>query len=409
MSGDVHPLIAIRFCFFPSSDEIPNSAYGQCQPCSQSQYDFTPGDQYESAENYTTCEAPIRYPSDCNQFFAPPSSPSQHDQPSGDFGMPCQDQGYDASCYQPEFTTYINRSTPSQCQQPCEPRMLRMPCEPCPEIRYEPCTQSRCDPCQPFGPQQMPGDVGCPPRIPCPPPCSPMCSPYKRLRYVQPPRRESCKPIVRYQRPCIPMTSDTVYKTSFDFINAETAKSCRMPPVMPAGQLRLPCGEFAKETVTNVNIYKIKSCFNRFNHGNHFQLSFQPICRPERTRPIYPNSPSLLGCGPMQGLTTQKHDFVPKFQYKRVKCAPRDNITRNCGCVERCTVQRLSFMPPDMCNYSRAESCKPIICYKPPECKFASNSIPRSNLCNCFLFISADGIRDDAEVELHARLSRPEG
>lgn len=161
--------------------------------------------------------------------------------------MPCQDQGYDASCFQPEFTTFINRGTPSQCQQP---RM--MPCEPCPQLCYDPCPQPRCDPCQPLGPQQMPCDDSCPPNFLCPPPCSPMCSPYRRLRYVQPPRRESCKPIVRYQRPSIPMTSDTVNKTSFDFIDAETAKSCRMPPVMPVGQLRLPCGEFAKETVTQV-------------------------------------------------------------------------------------------------------------------------------------------------------------
>lgn len=86
-----------------------------------------------------------------------------------------------------------------------------------------------------------------------------------------------------------------------------------------------------------------------------------------------PNSPSLLGQGPMQGLSTQKHDFVPKFQFRRLKCTPRDGFPKPCGCVERTTIQRLSFMAPDLCRFSRAESCKPIICYKPPESEFLRN------------------------------------
>jgi hypothetical protein len=48
------------------------------------------------------------------------------------------------------------------------------------------------------------------------------------------------------------MTNDTIYKKSFDFIDAQTAASCRMPPVRPSGELRSECGEFAKETVTKV-------------------------------------------------------------------------------------------------------------------------------------------------------------
>lgn len=76
----------------------------------------------------------------------------------------------------------------------------------------------------------------------------------------------------------------------------------------------------------------------------------------------------------MQALTTQKHDFVPKFQYQRVKCAPRDNIGRSCACFEKMTVQKLSFGQPDMCNYTKAESCKPIIRYKSPECKLVLNA-----------------------------------
>ena len=92
----------------------------------------------------------------------------------------------------------------------------------------------------------------CEPRYPCPPECSPYCSPFSRRRYVQPPRRESCKPVVRYQPPTVAMTDDTVYRKSFDFIDSQTAASCRLPPARPIGQLRSPCGDFAKETVTRV-------------------------------------------------------------------------------------------------------------------------------------------------------------
>lgn len=99
------------------------------------------------------------------------------------------------------------------------------------------------------------------------------------------------------------------------------------------------------------------------------QLSFQRHCCPERTKAIYPWSPSLFDKGPSQALTTQKHDFVPKYQFQRVKCAPRDNIGRSCACFEKTTVQKMSYPRPDMWNYSKSESCKPIISYKPPECK----------------------------------------
>lgn len=66
-----------------------------------------------------------------------------------------------------------------------------------------------------------------------------------------------------------------------------------------------------------------------------FQLSFPSYCILERTKPIFPKSSSILGSGPMQEMTTQKHDFVPKFQYRRMKILPKDNIKKLCGCIEK--------------------------------------------------------------------------
>jgi hypothetical protein len=143
------------------------------------------------------------------------------------------------------------------------------------------------------------------------------------------------------------MTSDTIYRNSYECIDSQMAASCRLPPIRPTGQLRTPCGQFEDDTI--------------------MKLSFQPYNCVERTKPIIPCSPSLLGNGPMQSLTTQKHDFVPKFQFRRTKCIPKDNLRRACGGIENITVQQLSFMPPDMCNFSRTPSCKPIIKYKRPD------------------------------------------
>lgn len=70
----------------------------------------------------------------------------------------------------------------------------------------------------------------------------------------------------------------------------------------------------------------------------------------------------------MQEMTTQKHDFVSKFQYRRLKILPKDNIKKLCGCIEKETTQRLSFMPN--CIVGKQESFKPIITYKKSESNF---------------------------------------
>ncbi|CRK99221.1 CLUMA_CG012626, isoform A [Clunio marinus] len=192
----------------------------------------------------------------------------------------------------------------------------------------------------------MPLDYCCEPRRPCPPlDCNgPLCSPYNR-GYRQPPRRESFKPVSKYQRPLIPMTTDTVYRKSFECVDSQITACCRPPPYVPNGQLQLPCGGFAKDTIT--------------------RMSFQQACQPERVRPFNPKTSFTFGCGELQKLTTQKHDFVPKFQCKQPMSVPRNNIGNCCGRMENGTVQKLSFQHP--CVFTRTQSCKPIIHYKQPE------------------------------------------
>lgn len=43
-----------------------------------------------------------------------------------------------------------------------------------------------------------------------------MPSIFNKCRYLQPPKAVSCRPVVRYLRPEIPMTQDTIYKRSYE-------------------------------------------------------------------------------------------------------------------------------------------------------------------------------------------------
>ena len=61
-------------------------------------------------------------------------------------------------------------------------------------------------------------------------------------------------------------------------------------------------------------------------------------------------------------MTTQKHDYISKFQYRRLKILPKDNIKKLDGCIEKETTQRLSFMPN--CKVERRKSFKPSVIYK---------------------------------------------
>lgn len=52
-------------------------------------------------------------------------------------------------------------------------------------------------------------------------------------RYIQPERRKSCKPIIQYVRPNVPVESNTMYMYSYPTISASEAFHCRLPPAKP--------------------------------------------------------------------------------------------------------------------------------------------------------------------------------
>lgn len=83
--------------------------------------------------------------------------------------------------------------------------------------------------------------------------------------------------------------------------------------------------------------------------------------------PIIPCPPSMLGEGPMQDLTTNKHDYVAKPSTKRPMIVPPEKMFHNPGPLEDETIQRLSFPKPDLSNFEAVVSCKPNPQYKKPD------------------------------------------
>jgi hypothetical protein len=285
---------------------------------------FFPSDQSDYPQSFQPCEMPCSM----EQY-------QQYDQQ--------QPQQYQQQQqYQPQDESMYSSQIPTETQNPGY-----YDCNAGYNLAGQECTDY-CDPCyQNEDTANTQDDLMCEQTDcrPCQDGCQlPMCSPYKKRRYIQPPRRQSFRPSACYKRPTIPMANETIYRKSFENVDPNTAACCRMPSYIPNGFLKTPQGPFEKETIT--------------------KMSFQPFCGIERVKPIFPQSRSLLGKGPMQGLSTQKHDFVPKFQYKRSKIVPRDNISKSCGSIEKCTIQKLSFLPP--CGISRTESFRPRVNYQRP-------------------------------------------
>lgn len=211
------------------------------------------------------------------------------------------------------------------CPAPCDP----LPCDPC--VPCEPCA-----PCRP---------VVCNPCLKC----------GKQRRYIQPPRRTLCRPLVGITFPKEKIDAATIYKDSFQCIDQNTVKNCRPAPIRPLGSLRTHPASLSKDTVT--------------------KLSFPVYCNVERRLPIKPNAPSLLGEGPMQTLTTQRHDFVPKVTVMLQPVRPIEHFPKATAPIEKQTTQKLSFMAP--CGFDRAVSCKPVTVYEPPKIPMEKDTMHR--------------------------------
>ncbi|XP_049853447.1 stabilizer of axonemal microtubules 1 [Schistocerca gregaria] len=172
------------------------------------------------------------------------------------------------------------------------------------------------------------------------------------MRYRQPQRPRSYKPIRTYCCPLLPMDGCTVYKTSY-------MKHCtrRTGPIPPRNALCIPQGLFSRET-TQQHDYRCWPCAGP-------------------AKPIVPCGRSLLGEGPMQSLTTQRHDYVCKSGPPAMPIKPPTTL-RCSGCpLEETTITQLSFQRPDPCKIDPAISYRPFRHYKQPEVPMETSTIQR--------------------------------
>lgn len=168
---------------------------------------------------------------------------------------------------------------------------------------------------------------------------------YFLQRYIQPEVVKSCKPNTVYQRSCAPVACDTVYKTSYHPVPTSIANNCRLAPVLPICNIRVDASvRMDDETVTGLS------------YPGH-----PGFCR---EKPIKPCTRQLFATGPLQDLTTQKHDYVPKCTQRRALIIPKPMMHCTQLPLECETIHKLSF--PNPCNAIPTVSCKPSICYQKP-------------------------------------------
>lgn len=97
------------------------------------------------------------------------------------------------------------------------------------------------------------------------------------------------------------------------------------------------------------------------------QLSYPCYHTVERQKPILPTTNQIIiSAGPIQEVTTTRHDYVPKTTPKRYKIVPEGHIRSVSAPFEKQTVNKLSYDCPNMTHFTPARSCKPIREYARP-------------------------------------------
>lgn len=137
-------------------------------------------------------------------------------------------------------------SQPTECCPPsCPPNSCPRSC--CPQSCPSTYPQTCCAPAP--DPDTNEHKPNC---CPCPGKCQmPSCSPFVVRKYIAPPRTPSCKPVVNYQRPTVPFSSDTIYRKSYE--GFEPKVCCRTQMIRPKGFISTSSMPFEKETVTKVS------------------------------------------------------------------------------------------------------------------------------------------------------------
>ncbi|XP_043476685.1 stabilizer of axonemal microtubules 1-like isoform X2 [Leptopilina heterotoma] len=235
---------------------------------------------------------------------------------------------------------------------------------------------------------------------------------------------QSFKPIEKYEKSDVPLDGCTTYKLSYwpNQVPVKEEQPWNLkrqyhPPVTPLDDCTTyklsywPNCEKPRKPFTMKNAKNLFNASCCFDDNTTYKLSFfgcggdkaDLIKQPENIifsrcplsldttnrlsylgnwcvkpeAPVVPCRRDLLGKGPLQDVTTQKHDYTWKCNVPGFGFRPEDNLTFSPLPLECCTTNRLSYIPNNFKSLESNVSFKPIRAYQPCDVPFSAETTMR--------------------------------
>ncbi|XP_015116210.1 uncharacterized protein LOC107040587 [Diachasma alloeum] len=181
----------------------------------------------------------------------------------------------------------------------------------------------------------------------CPPPRPGVkCRSY----YIQPPRVQSFAPKRAFCPPEVSLDTRTTYDTSY--LNVDGDKYKRLAPFRPAENLH--------------------TSDEKFHDGTTSRMSYQPVWKVVKAKPVVPQRRRNMFEGPMQTMTTVKQDFCEKYIDKPQLIIPCGNIRTPSARFDGGTTSGCSYMAPR--RIEQIQSFKPVNRYCEPEVRLSDET-----------------------------------
>ncbi|KAI4478170.1 hypothetical protein M0804_012128 [Polistes exclamans] len=190
---------------------------------------------------------------------------------------------------------------------------------------------------------------------------------------------------LEYHRPIDPMENCTTYKLSYwphcekrrspftiqDTENILNADCCFNDDTIY--QLSyFNCGGDKSDAIKPKENICLSSC--PLSHDTINKLSFLGNWSVKPEKSITPCDRQLLGKGPMQDETTQKHDYTWRYSKPLDVIKPENNLTCAPIPLECCTTHKLSYIPNDCTTLLRNNSYAPYRQYQRPNLPMESET-----------------------------------
>ncbi|XP_076634600.1 uncharacterized protein LOC143348362 [Colletes latitarsis] len=132
------------------------------------------------------------------------------------------------------------------------------------------------------------------------------------------------------------------------------------------------CEGGKRDPIRQPNNIQFSSCPAAYDTVNRMSFLGNWCVKPEA--PITPCSKQLLGRGPMQEVTTQKHDYTWKQTPVETEIRPEGNLIFPDTCMECCTTHRLSYIPNGCKPLTPVQSFAPLRKYSSPDVPMLSET-----------------------------------